>query len=63
MTPAEYKRLRRYLDVSNWALSRALGVSIRAAQRYESGEQAIPEPVARLLRMYSQHGLPPDDRT
>jgi hypothetical protein len=40
------------------ATADALGLSVRQCQRLASGEQAIPETVAKLLRMYLDHGLP-----
>lgn len=40
------------------ATAAALGVTLRTAQGYKSGEHPIPEPIAKLLRCYLAHGLP-----
>jgi len=58
MTKDEYKRLRKRTGLSNYAIAPKIGVSLRAAQRYESGEQDIPETVAKLLRMFVKFGIP-----
>jgi DNA-binding transcriptional regulator YiaG len=58
MDAAEYKSARKQLGLYNVQLARKLGVNGRTAHRYESAEQRIPEPVARLLRMYLKHGIP-----
>jgi hypothetical protein len=39
---------------------RVLGMSLRQIQSFKSGEQAVPRPVALLLRMYVDHGIPAD---
>jgi len=62
MTPTQYIRLRKQLGLSNYALAPILGVSLRQAQRYESGQTTIPDPVARLLTMYGKHGIPTPKR-
>jgi hypothetical protein len=31
-------------------MAKAIGVSLRTAQRYEYGETSIPDPVARLIK-------------
>jgi transcriptional regulator with XRE-family HTH domain len=56
MTPTQYIRLRKQLGLSNYALAPALGVSLRQAQRYESGGAPIPETVAKLLKLYAKYG-------
>jgi DNA-binding transcriptional regulator YiaG len=58
MDAAEYVQLREKLGLSNYALAPILGISVRQAQRYESGETAIDLTVALLLRCYVKHGLP-----
>lgn len=58
MTAARYKRIRKKLKLSNYALRHVIGVSMRQAQRYESGEGAVDETVARLLIMLERHGIP-----
>ena len=45
--------------LSGWkAIAKHLGRGVRTAQRYESEEMPIPEPVARLLRMFVRYGIP-----
>jgi transcriptional regulator with XRE-family HTH domain len=60
MTATQYQRARKKVGYSNYALCRLLGVSLRQAQRYESGEAEIPETIARLLIMYQRFGVPND---
>jgi transcriptional regulator with XRE-family HTH domain len=60
MTAAQYKRIRERLKLSNYALRRVIGVSLRQAQRYEAGEQAISPTVARLMLMFERYGVPKD---
>jgi hypothetical protein len=35
----------------------ALGLSVRQCQRIAAGDSPVPEPVAKLLRLYLRHGL------
>ena len=58
MTSEEFARALKKLGLSVYAARVPLGVSLRQAQRYSSGESAIPPTVARLLRMYLRHGIP-----
>ena len=51
MSPTEFHKLIEMLDLSVYASGDVLGVSLRSAQRYASGELQVPEPVARLLRV------------
>jgi len=57
MTKEQYLRALKKLDLgpASKATVRALGMSIRQIQAFKSGEQAVPEPVALLLRMYLLH--------
>lgn len=55
---AALKRLG--LTPASKATAEALGLSVRQVQRIAAG-QAVPETVAKLLRMYLDHGLPADD--
>jgi transcriptional regulator with XRE-family HTH domain len=48
--PDEYRQVRRKLGLSNYAFARLLGVHLRTAQRYESGETPIPRPIQMMLR-------------
>jgi DNA-binding transcriptional regulator YiaG len=60
MTAGRYKQIRERLKLSNYALRRVIGVSLRQAQRYEAGEQAVPGTVARLMLMFERYGIPKD---
>jgi hypothetical protein len=51
MTAQEYHSCLAALDLSVYASARVLGISLSSAQRYAAGQRAIPEPVARLLRL------------
>jgi DNA-binding transcriptional regulator YiaG len=50
MTPAEYHRLIRKLDLSVYASAKTLGISLKTAQRYANGQAQVSKPVAQLLR-------------
>lgn len=60
MTTEQYLRALKKLglSVAGKPTSEALGVSVRQCQKYAAGDVAIPETVAKLLRMYLDHGLP-----
>jgi DNA-binding transcriptional regulator YiaG len=61
MNPAEFKRACARLRLSVSASRHALGLSLRQVQRYSSGEQEIPAPVAKLLRLALKLKLSADD--
>lgn len=46
MTPAQLRAWRARLSLSQREAAAALGLSMRGYQNYESGEHAIPKPVA-----------------
>ena len=46
------------LTVASQRTAAAFGVSIRQCQRLAIGEQPVPPPLERLLKMYLKHGLP-----
>jgi hypothetical protein len=46
------------LTVASQRTAAALGISIRQCQRLAVGEQPVPLPMERLLKMYVDHGLP-----
>jgi hypothetical protein len=57
------KKFREALDrlgltVASQRTEQALGISIRQSQRLAVGEQPVPPPLDRLLKMYIKHGLP-----
>ena len=58
MKPDQYRQVREHLGHSNYAFRRLLGVSLRQAQRYESGETRVPPVVQRLLFMFARFGVP-----
>jgi DNA-binding transcriptional regulator YiaG len=51
MTAAELTRLRKsYFKLPQTEMCKKLGVGIRAYSAYETGETAIPDPIALLVR-------------
>lgn len=50
MTPAQFKRAREKLGLSQSALARALGTSRMSVWRYEHGESDIPRTVELALK-------------
>ena len=60
MNAAQFKRIRRQLDLSAYKLRECLGVSLRHVYRYECGEVLIPGAVARLMVMFERYGVPSD---
>ncbi len=61
MTPTEFRELRARLGLTQAALAARLGVTDRAVRRYEAGDRAIAEPIARLLRSLRK-GRAPGER-
>lgn len=60
---ASAKKFRAILDeldlgVASQRTADALGLGIRQSQRLAAGEQPVPPPLERLLKMYLKHGLP-----
>lgn len=51
MTHNEYQHARATLGWTHEKMQRVLGVGDRTPYRYASGEVAIPEPSARLVRL------------
>lgn len=56
MTPKQFNAAVAKLGLSVYASAPALGISLRQAQRYSSGESPIPQTVAKLLRALVQLG-------
>jgi len=50
MSRVEFRAALKLLGKSPYAIASELGVSIRQAHRYQSGETVIPGPVARVLQ-------------
>lgn len=63
MTNKQYldalKKLR--LTPASKKTADAIGLKLRQCQRIAAGDAAVPETVAKLLRMYVKHGLPEQD--
>ena len=51
------------LTTASQRTAKAIGVSVRRAQRFASGDSEVPLSVKRLLEMYLTHGLPDDVQT
>jgi transcriptional regulator with XRE-family HTH domain len=56
--PDRYRAIRKHLGYSNYAFRKVLGLSLRQAQRYESGACELPLPVIRLLWLLERFGVP-----
>ncbi|HTO28652.1 MAG TPA: hypothetical protein VL017_08680 [Devosia sp.] len=66
MTGGEMKAIRHRLGLSTVEMARAIGyvgaentVSV-TVRRYESDGRDIPPWIARLMRMFDLHGVPPE---
>lgn len=58
MTPADFHAARTALGLTQGALASAIGVDRRTVQFWEAGGRAVPETVARLVRLaVSEPGL------
>lgn len=57
MTNEDYRAALARLGLSRVGAAPVLGISRRQAQRY-AAQDAIPEPVARLVALYLEHGIP-----
>jgi DNA-binding transcriptional regulator YiaG len=61
MTPKQYAAAIEALGLSQRAAGKFLGVDERTSRRWVSGDSAIPESAAKLLRLMIKLGLSPDD--
>jgi hypothetical protein len=62
MTAREFHSLvTERLGLSVYASRRMLGVSLRQAQRYAAGEAAVPETIAKLLRLIVREKIDPKE--
>jgi DNA-binding transcriptional regulator YiaG len=60
VTPAEFKRIRARLGLTQAAIADAIGVHRVTVAKWEAGDRGIPEPVARLLkRIQAEHKRKP----
>jgi hypothetical protein len=55
MTAKQFNDALRALGLSVYASPNVLGISLRQAQRYSSGEQEIAQPIANHLRLLLLH--------
>lgn len=51
MTPADFRSCLSRLGLSQTGASRVLGVADRTIRSWLTGERAVPEPVAKLVRL------------
>jgi DNA-binding transcriptional regulator YiaG len=61
ITPKQYADAIDRLGLSQRAAGRFLGVEERTSRRWISGESAVPESVAKLLRLMIARKINPDD--
>lgn len=62
MTPTQFRAAIDRLDLSQVGAARLFGYSDgRVVRRYISGERAVPEPVAILLRLMLSGKITADD--
>ena len=61
MTAEQFAAAVHRLGISVYASAPVLSVSLRQAQRFASGEQAVPVPVAKLLRLMVRLKVKPED--
>ena len=61
MTPIQYKAAIERLGLSQRAAGAFLGVDERQSRRWIAGDSAIPESVAKLLRLMIRLKLKPED--
>jgi len=66
MTGAEFRRIRKKYDMDVVQFGRALGyegaeMSVgMIVYRFEQGVRPIPFAIARLVKMFDKHGIPPE---
>lgn len=62
MTPSQLQQARKELGLTQGALERHLGINIktcngRTVRYWESGDIPVPEPCAKLIRIFLKYGL------
>jgi DNA-binding transcriptional regulator YiaG len=60
MNAAQFRDAQERLGITNTTAARLLGVDARTTRRWGTGERAVPEPVARLLRLMLVMHLVPE---
>jgi hypothetical protein len=61
MTAAEYTKACERLGISVYRSAKVLGVHLRTAQAYSSGERRIPKPVQKVMRMMARYEIDPGE--
>lgn len=61
LTPLQYRQAIKRLGLSQRAAGAFFGVDERQSRRWVAGDSAIPESVAKLLRLMIKHEISPDD--
>lgn len=61
MTPKQYADALDRLGLSQRAAGKFLGVNERQSRRWIAGDSAVPESVAKLLRLMIRLKLKPED--
>jgi hypothetical protein len=59
MTPTEYRAIIAHLGLTQVAAGEFLIGNPRTSRRWASGESAVPQPVALLLRLMVKRGVAP----
>lgn len=60
MSPAEFRNIIEGLHLTQMEASRVFGVSGRAIRAWIAGDRAIPEPLAKLLRLLASGAVSVD---
>ncbi len=64
IAPREFRRIRQHLNLTIDAFAIELGYegnrkgNLKTIKRFETGERAVPLPVAKLAWLLAQNGLP-----
>lgn len=61
MTPEDFRKTIKALDLSQVGAARLFGVDPRTSRRWALGEQPIPRAVALCLRLMLKHAASVDD--
>jgi len=61
MTANQYRAALTKLELSIVGAAPYLGISRRQSQRIAAGESPVPEPLAKLLRLFIGHGIDPKE--
>jgi hypothetical protein len=61
MTPLQYRAAIERIGLSQRAAGAFLGVDERQSRRWIAGDSAVPESVAKLLRLMIRLKLKPED--